>query len=369
MSNCAEPLGIGIIGCGNVLDAYLRLADKLQAERLARVVAACGRSHQRSLIADRLPDAAFYAEGKELIASPAVNVVVILTSMSSHAALASSALAAGKHVLVEKPLATSLQEASALMDASQRSGCQLICAPFTCLSPTFRAIGRHLARGDVGTVVLARGRYGWAGPDWSEWFYKGGGGAVFDLAVYNLTTLTGWLGPAKRVGAMLGTAIPFREINGKSVAVESEDNAQILLDFGDARLAVVTSGFTIQQYRGPAIELYGKEGTIQLLGDDWNPQGYEMWRNSASCWQCYNESRPDWPWTDGLRHLIECVREGQPTTLRLEHAMHVLEIMLCTRQASNDGCFVELQSRFEPYEFDQLEERGSAHRIHDRTRL
>jgi predicted dehydrogenase len=90
---------------------------------------------------------------------------------------------------------------------------------------------------------------------------------------------------------MIGIAIPYREIEGERVRVETDDNAHLLLDFGDSRLAVVTSGFTIQQYRGPAIELYGTDGTIQLLGDDSNPNGYEMRRSSAGCWQCYIHDR------------------------------------------------------------------------------
>ena len=55
----------------------------------------------------------------------------------------------------------------------------------------------------------------------------------------------------------------------------------MLLDFGDARFAVVTTGFTMQAYRSPCIELYGTEGVLQMLGDDWAPEGYELWRNDA----------------------------------------------------------------------------------------
>ena len=99
-------------------------------------------------------------------------------------------------------------------------------------------------------------------------------------------------------------------VNGRTMPVEVEDNAQVLIDFGDACFAVVTSGFVIQQYRSPAVELYGTEGTIQMLGDDWDPDGYELWQNASAAWQVYKETDPDWPWTDGLRHLVECIRHG-----------------------------------------------------------
>ncbi len=148
------------------------------------------------------------------------------------------------------------------------------------LSPTYQVIRERVRHGDVGKVCLARARYGWAGPDWSNWFYRAGGGPIFDLAVYSITSLTGILGPAKRVMAMTASAQPSRVVNGKKVKVEVEDNVQIILDFGDAVLAVVTSGFTMQKYRSPAFELYGTQGTIQMLGDDWTPEGYEIWRTT-----------------------------------------------------------------------------------------
>ena len=112
MTHFAKPLGIGIIGCGNVMEAYVRLAEKLQAQGLARVVAACGREHQRDRVMSRLREATFYTESQALIESPDVDIVVILTPMSTHAALATAALLAGKHVLVEKPLATNMEDAT-----------------------------------------------------------------------------------------------------------------------------------------------------------------------------------------------------------------------------------------------------------------
>lgn len=363
-----QPLGLGIIGCGNVLSAYLPVAERLAARGLAELVAVCGREHQRERITREIGSAKFLTEHERLIESPEVDVVVILTPMRTHAPLAKAALLAGKHVVMEKPLATNLQDAAELVELAHCSPGQLLCAPFTWLSPTFQTIWRRMHSGAIGRVVSARGRYGWAGPDWSEWFFKSGGGSIFDLAVYNLTTLVGLLGPVKRVSALSGVAIPERDIRGVRVPVEAEDNAQVLLDFGAARFAVVTSGFTIQQYRGPGVELYGTTGTIQLLGDDWDPDGYEMWQNEAACWQVFKETQPDWPWADGLQHLVECVRAGVRCVIQPEHAYHVLEVMIAAHMSSHEGRVVEVKSEFEPPTFAGTEAHLAVHRIHDRTR-
>src|SRR5688572_10934558 len=299
MTAGARPVRIGVAGCGNVLSAYLPAVERLRQQGLAEVVALCGLAkHCHRAAASGIPS--FHLDYAELLRRDDVDVVLILTPMREHARMTIEALDAGKHVVLEKPLGVSMEEGRAVLAAATRSNRMLACAPFTTLSPTFRTIAQRLRRGDIGKVVAARGRYGWAGPDWADWFYKPGGGALFDLGVYNLTTLTGWLGPVRRVTAMAGAAIPRRTINGKPLTVDADDNATLLLDFGGSRFATILCGFTIQQYRGPAIELYGSEGTINLLGDDWDPDGYEMWQNSAGCWQLFKETHPDWPWADSL---------------------------------------------------------------------
>ena len=345
MSSSPPPVRVGVAGCGNVLAAYLALLERLRRQGWVDVIAFCGRAGHRAGVEAAWPGAAFVTKYAELLRRDDVDLVVILTPMPEHSAMAKAALRADKHVLVEKPLATNLREGRELVALARRSPGLLMCAPFTVLSPTFRIIGERLRRGDIGRVVSARGRYGWAGPDWTDWFYKPGGGALFDLGVYLITTLTGWLGPVRRVSAMAGIAIRERVV-ARRIRVEAEDDMQILLDFGGNCFASLTTGFTIQQYRGPGVELFGTEGTINLLGDDWDPDGYELWQNSAGCWQCFKEIQPDWPWTDGLRHIVECIRESKPPLVRPEHACHVLEVMLQAQAAAHDGRARDVKSQF-----------------------
>ncbi len=358
---------IGIVGCGNVLGAYLPLIGHLRQQGWAELVALCGREKHRER-ARALGVPAFHADYGQMLQRDDIHAVIILTPMLTHAALAKAALQAGKHVLVEKPLATSLEEGKELVALTRAADRYLVCAPFTILSPTFQTIAGRLRRGDIGQVVGARGRYGWAGPDWTDWFYKAGGGALFDLGVYNLTTLTGWLGPVRRVMAMAGVAVPQRIINGQPVHVQAEDNAQVLLDFGGSCFASLMTGFTIQQYQGPGLELFGTDGTLYLRGDDWDPDGYEIWQNTAGCWQYFKETHPEWPWTDGLRHLVECIRTRTPPVVTPEHALHVLDIMLQAQASGRDGQARLIESRFTPPVFGPAAATVAAHRIHDRTR-
>ncbi len=343
-----QPVRIGIIGLGRVFERYAAILDPLVRAGRAIVVAVYDPAQDRCDVASALfPGVECSVSAQDIIERDDVDAILIFTSMNEHGALTSAAYRAGKHVLVEKPMATSLSEAAELVELSQSSDRLLVCAPHVLLSPTYRDMLDRLKDGQIGDVKLARALYGWSGPWWGEWFYQPGGGALFDLGVYNVTSLCGFLGSVKRVTALVGTAIKERPVNGTPMPVTSDDNAQVLLDFGDEVYGCVTTGFTIQKYgRAPAIELYGLGGSMNMLGDDWAPRGFEMWRNDHAYWELHEETAPEWPWTDGLNHLVSCIERGVPTVTRPEHSYHVLEVMLAAMQSSREGRAIDITSDF-----------------------
>ena len=361
-------IGIGVLGLGSVFwGPYMSLIEKLHAAGKVHVAAVYDPDpEKRRAAATRLDLDASLSEPDDVIEHADVDLVLVLTSMNEHGVLARKALEAGRHVLVEKPLATSLEEAAALVELAATAPGHLLPAPHILLSPTYRAMHARVQAGDIGRIVSARARYGWSGPDWAAWFYEPGGGALFDLGVYNVVSLCGLFGPARRVTAMTGVAIPTRRIGDRTVTVEAEDNAHVVIDFGEGRLAVVTTGFTMQKYRSPAIELYGTGGVAQLLGDDWAPEGYELWRNGHGAWEVFAETDPSWPWTDGLRHLVECIAEHRAPLIRPEHGYHALEIMLAAQAAGADGRARDIASGFPAPDYAALPTDTEDHRrVHD----
>jgi predicted dehydrogenase len=361
-------LRVGVLGLGSVFwtpyrGLIKRLADEGRVELVAGYDPDPGK--REALTRVSAADTSFSAD-KDLIGREDLDLILILTSMNEHGRLVDQALSEGKHVLVEKPMATTLEEAANLVTLSKVSTGRLMCAPHIVLSPTYREIHRRARGGMIGRIVLARARYGWSGPWWAKWFYEPGGGALFDLGVYNVTSLCGLFGPVRRVMAMVGTAIPERIVEGERIHVSSDDNAHILLDFGGDRFASVTTGFTMQRYRSPAIELYGTEGVLQLMGDDWAPEGFEQWRNVHGAWEVFPETDPTWPWTDGLRHLVDAVESGRPTVTTPEHAYHALEVMLAAMRSSREGRAIEIESTFPSLDYDLLPSpEDTERRVHD----
>lgn len=361
---------LGVIGLGSVFEPYSAVIRDLRYEGRLDVVATCDTVASRAgRVKDFLQqDAPFTTDYKEVVAREDVDAVAVLTAMPSHGEIAMAALEAGKHVLVEKPMSVDLEQAAAMVSRAASGSQLMVCAPHVVLSPTYQALWKRVVDdSEIGTILTARARYGWAGPSWGRWYYQTGGGPLFDLGVYNITSLTGLMGSVERVTAVAGTAIPRREVDGEMIDVRNNDNYQILLDFGNARIAVVTTGFTMQDYRSPAIELYGADGVAQMLGDDWAPQGYEMMRNDSAGWTVYAEADPSWPWTAGLRHLVDCLIDGDELLIRPEHAYHCLEIMAKAEVAASTGFTQEISSRVGrlPYDADAIYVQRSGKIGHD----
>jgi len=365
-----RPVRVGVIGCGSVSRVYVPFMQRMNIPRprVEIVQIADIDENRRKVAEENYGIANFTTDYREIINNPEIDLVLVLAPMQIHGVVTREALNAGKHVLCEKPLSMSLTEAAELVELAKSSKGYLLCAPHVILSPTYQAMWSRIHRGDIGKVYSARGFYGWSGPTWGEWYYRPGGGSMFDLGVYNVTSLTGLLGPVKRVMAMSGVAIPEREVNGKMVKVESHDNAQLLLDFGDARYAVVTTGFTFQRYRNAGLELYGSDGTIQMLGEDWAPKGYELWQNDVGAWQLFADDS-NWPWCDGIRHMIESIETGTKPIITPEHAYHVLEIMVKSMESGNTGISIDIESCFTLPNFDNANLLGEgAHLSHDKGR-
>ena len=359
---------IGVLGLGSVFNGpyRTRLQDLVRQRRVA-VTCVYDPDPLRRTWATEVFGCAESVNESALIARDDVDAVFVLTSMLEHSALAIEALEQGKHVLVEKPMATSLVDAERLMDVARAADRVLVCAPHILLSPTYREMHSRVKAGVIGQPLLARARYGWSGPWWGSWFYKPGGGALFDLGVYNLTSLCGFMGPVQRVTAFVGTAIPQRVVDGVEMTVQSEDNAHVLLDFGQSRFASIMTGFTMQKYRPPAIELYGQDGVLQMMGDDWAPEGFEQWRNESGVWEVVPEIQPGWAWTEGAAHLVECIETGRRPVTLPEHAYHALEVMLGAQESGRTGRAIDIASDFPDLDYSFMPEIVTGKRaLHDK---
>lgn len=362
-----RPITVGIVGAGNVIWAYFQVLDRLIPRGLARMGPVCSRRKGTwQDFQSRRPGIKLVADPAEVLQSDA-DVVLIITPPESHSSLVRMALEHGKHVVVEKPAAATRCAAQQLSELAQERGLHLMCAPFVQLAPTFRALWGRIQEGTIGKVHSARALYGNAGSTWARWYHDGSVGPLAEVGIYNLKSLTAVLGPVVEVQSAESLVLADREIGGQKVGTAGTDISHVLLKHHDGALSSLVSGHCIQRYRRPALEFYGTEGTANLLGDDWDPRGFEIWRNSAGCWEEFESFDPTWLWGDGLAEMVHALREERPPLQNLDHDIHLLEVIEATTRAAREKRAIPVESRFQPLDL-WLEERQDRHHLHDHTR-
>jgi predicted dehydrogenase len=363
----ANRVTVGVIGAGNALWAYLGAIDRLSARGFARPGPICARrrSAWRSIL-DRRPDADLVADASEVLDSGA-DVVVIITPPESHAELAAAALRGGKHVVVEKPLATAPAEARTVVGEARAAKRYLMVSPFVQLSPTFRALWTAVHGGAIGRVHTARGLYGNPGSDWAPWYHAAGVGPLAEAGIYNVKSVTALLGPVARVQAAAVTSIRPRHVAGTTIDDPDPDVVHTVLHHASGALSSIVASHAIWRYRRTGLELYGTEGTANLLGDDWDPTGFEIWRTASGSWEQHESPDRTWHWSDGLRELVAALRAGHEPLTDLDHDLHVLDVIEACRTAAATGDTVPVESVFPPLELTLAPDPAAA-RHHDHTR-
>jgi len=349
------PVGVGLIGAGNISDQYLTQLTSYP-DLAVRFVADLLPERARAQ-ADRygVPAAGTV---DELLARDDVEIAVNLTLPATHAVVTSAALAAGKHVWSEKPLATDLAAGRALVEQADAAGLRLGCAPDTVLGPGLQTARRMIERGDIGRPLTAAATMQYAGPHrWHpapDFLYQAGGGPLLDIGPYYLTALTQLLGPVTRVAARGAGAGPTRVIGtgpraGETFEVTVPTYVTAIYDFAGGAVGQLTLSFDSPLTRTGVLEVAGTAATLATS----DPNGFTGEIRTA---------RPgDTDWTEvvpvtgvpggrglGVLDLARALRTGGPHRATGRIGLHVLEAMFATAESAATARFVPVDSRFEP---------------------
>jgi len=350
---------IGVVGCGVVafrtyLPGIVALREK------AELVAVCDTVEERTQqVKEQFGALEAYTDFQEMLARSDIEGVVNLTPISMHSPLCIAALEAGKHVYVEKPMATCLADADREVELAEEKGLKLCCAPSLFLSSMNQKVKELIDGGAIGKVCFARAHGSHGGPArWvgyrfdPTWFYQKGMGPVLDLAVYAIDSLTHVLGPVKRVAAFSGLAVPELTIlaegaRGKKLRPEIDDTTLMLLDFGGTPIASVDGTYNMRDYQGPWMEFYGDKGTLNVPHDFRMAKGIQFFQADLEItgWQTVEVEATDLDRLGlaiGIDHWLDCILQNREPFLSGKHARHVLEVMLAVYESAETGRAVEL---------------------------
>ena len=370
-----DRLGIGVVGAGSIgirgaLD-HLCLPDVQDRIELAAV---CDPVPGRAkAAAEKYGVARAYERFEDLLADPRVDALTLCSPIGLHYEQGLMAVRERKHLHFNKTMTTTTAEATHLIDEAAAAGVKLVASPGQMLRPLNQRIRQLIHEGVLGQLSWAvtgaafgtyheneqvrqgDGVLSNINPAW--YWRKPGGGPMYDMTVYGLHSLTGVLGPAKRVTGMSGVGVRTREFRGESVACDADDNTVLVLDFGNTVFALVhgTVAGMLTQFGQPTY--FGTRGTIvgtDLNGDPIDYPGREQARGHKAGQNAllphvtgaHRELGEGHVFED-LMQLVDWVREGIPTVATVEHARHVIEIIEAGYRAAETGATQTLTTTFQ----------------------
>lgn len=345
-------IGVGIIGCGAISPVY---AGTFRRSATVSLVGCADLDPAAAESLARRYRTSAYPSVEQLVADPDIDVVTVLTPPRAHASASMAALAAGKHVYVEKPLAAGLAEGKALLDKARRKRVRLAVAPDTVLGAAWQTARRLVDAGGIGVPVAADASFVVLGHElWHpnpSFYYEEGGGPLFDMGPYYLSALVLLLGPIRHVDAAAQTTYPERRPAsgpnaGRGFSVSVPTHVSAVLGFVAPVTATLTMSFDAWSRRSSRFILYGSEATLVLP----DPNGFggtlELWRMGRRL-----DRVPPAPTSApqrrglGVIDLVAAAQSGQPHAASAELGLHVLEAMEAIHVAAAAGMRQTLTTR------------------------
>jgi predicted dehydrogenase len=347
-----SPLArVGVIGTGYISRTYLAHAADFGLE----VVAVADLDPERARSAAEEHGVAEVSTVYDLPRRADVDVVLNLTVPAAHAEVTAAAIAAGRHVYVEKPLAVWREDGVRLVAAAADAGVRVGVAPDTFLGDGIQTCRRLIDAGDIGepiggaVVMACHGHESWHPSP--EFYYRAGGGPLMDMGPYHVTALVSLLGPVRRVSGTAGASLSERTIGsgpraGTRFPVEVPTHVVGALEFASGAIVSLLMTFDVWAAHLPPFQLFGTEGSLD--GPDPNTFAGPtlVWRASRGEWEPAPLHRSGRPQTRGLglADMMAAVAEGRPHRATGELGLHVLDVMHGLLESAAQGRHVTIST-------------------------
>ena len=339
------PVRVALIGCGKITERLaLPQLTRCPGAAAAALVDIDPRAAKR-LAAQFEIHAPIWTDWKAMLREAEVDAVAVNLPNALHAEVTIAALKAGKHVLVEKPIALTLAEADAMVEAARGSRRILMVEQTQRFDPAHEAARELLLGGSLGPVTQLRGRIGHAGPEYwagsqSSWLIdqrQSGGGALMDVGIH-IADLLRWLS-GKSVRRICCQAKTLQ----KHIAVE--DNASALLEFTDGTLGSFEVSWTTRPYE-VATSFYGERGTLRTSIGSPTPVTVRYADLDGDPNRLGEEAHPPVPASSRLggayRSFVESIAAGTTPSVSGEEGRATLEVILGAYESIKTGGWVTL---------------------------
>ena len=345
------PLNVGVIGCGAIIAQYLANFRRLDSINLVAVAdldparaQAVADSYEgvRALTVDHL------------LAADDVDLVLNLTIPAAHADIALRAIAAGKSVYGEKPLAATTAEARQVLDAAAAAGVTVGCAPDTVLGTGIQTARKAIDDGRIGSPVSATATMATPGHErWHpnpDFYYQPGGGPLLDMGPYYVSALVTLLGPVISVVGAASHTRSERTIGsgprqGQKVPVDIDSHVTGVLVHASGALSTLFMSFDAVRTKSPNIEIHGETGSLIVPDPNHFDGDVQLFALGAEDWETLPVSAG---YVDSGRGFgiadLAATPAGQEPRAGGELAFHALDVMESVLESAKSGKAVAIQS-------------------------
>lgn len=351
-----KPLNLGIVGCGAIIAQYLETFQRLDSVNLV-AVADLDPSRAQAVAAAQPGVRALGVD--ELLMDEEVDAVLNLTIPVAHAEVALRAIAAGKDVYGEKPLAATTAEAKEVIEAARAAGVRVGCAPDTVLGTGIQTARKAIDDGLIGAPISATATMVTPGHErWHpnpDFYYVPGGGPLLDMGPYYVTALVTLLGPVRSVIGAASHTRTSRRIGsgpraGEAVPVTTDTHVTGVLVHESGALSTLVMSFDAVQTRSPNIEIHGEtaslivpdpnvfDGEVQVCTLAERDAGWAVLPVSAG----YRDAGRGY----GVADMAQ-TSEGQQHRANGNLAFHVLDVLESLLESAGSGISVTVKTSVE----------------------
>jgi predicted dehydrogenase len=347
------PVGVGVIGCGNISKQYL--GNLTRFPDVAVVICAdldAGRAKAQAA-AYGVPE---WGSPDDALAHPDVQLVVNLTVPAAHAEVTAAAVAAGRHVWSEKPLTLDVAAGRGLLSQAEAAGVRIGCAPDTVLGAGLQSARRLIDSGAIGTPLTALALLQGPGPQsWHpdpEFLFAPGAGPLFDLGPYYLSVLATLFGPARRVAA-IGRRPHESRLIGSGPRAGTEFDVAVptyvaaLAEYTAGQAASLLFSWDSPLSRAGFVEISGTEATLAVPDPNRFDGDLRIRRAGDADWTVIPAEGAAAGRGTGVVDMVRAIRAGTRHRASGEMALHVLEMMTAIERSAVSAAFEPVETRFE----------------------
>ena len=342
-------LKIGVIGSGKI--ARIRHLPEILVNPQAEVGAVCDNLETRANEMAKKYNCKAYTDYRDLLMASELDAVIIAAPNIYHADMSVAALQAGKHVLCEKPMATTLVDAQRMMDAAQTSQKQLMIGHNQRLEPAHVKAKEIIQSGKLGKVLSFTAVFGhpgceyWAIDGEKTWFFKkelAGMGVLGDLAVHKLDLLRFLLDDDYVDAVALMDTLNKTYPNGGLINVE--DNATCLLRTQKGALGTVITSWTYQVENNSAT-IYGEKGVLQIYSNPDFPLAFHYDHQTGEYYRLGKKSTNVEQVKSGIIDVfVDAVVSGSPVPIPGIEGYKALEAVIACQEAARTGQNIQISS-------------------------